>query len=488
MKATSAVSIPIKLIPSVLSDSLPIAQQAGCGSENSSEKHLEKTVEKSSEELSGKPSERLSETKINLLDLDLKSLAQFFVSIGEKPFRAQQIFKWIHQRGVTDFALMTDLSKALRERLPNLCEIKAPEIVKEQCSVDGTRKWLLRLDSGNHIETVFIPEKGRGTLCVSSQVGCALNCTFCSTATQGFNRNLTVSEIIGQVWQAVMRLRALGKDAERIQSANSESLNIHFENINSANNESVNNPFSNQTEKTQSERPAVTNVVMMGMGEPLLNFEAVNSAMAIMRDELAYALPRRRVTLSTSGIVPNIDRLSKEADVSLAVSLHAPNDLLRNTLVPINKKYPISVLMEACRGFANDKRGRHITMEYVMLRGVNDKTEHARQLVKILQGVPCKVNLIPFNPFPGASYQRSLKEDIHAFRDIVVKSGFITTVRRTRGDDIDAACGQLVGQITDRTKRNARFIAKTTNPSLLSKESQNPILQSEASFSIEEQG
>lgn len=360
--------------------------------------------------------------KTNLLDLTLKDLTQFFIGIGEKPFRAQQVFKWIHQRGLDDFSQMTDLSKALREHLPTVCEIKSPEVAEEHCSSDGTRKWLIRVDGGNFIETVFIPERGRGTLCVSSQVGCALNCTFCSTATQGFNRNLTTAEIIGQVWQATRRLR------EVVVAAHEKP-------------------------------PSVTNVVMMGMGEPLLNYEAVVPALAIMRDELAYALPRRRVTLSTSGLIPNIDRLSQESDVSLAVSLHAPNDELRSELVPINKKYPINALMDACRRYAHDKPNRHITMEYVMLKGVNDKPEHARQLSKLLRDIPCKVNLIPFNPFPGAQYLRSNSEDIDKFRLLLVKSGLFTTVRRTRGDDIDAACGQLVGRVQDRTQRNARFLA-----------------------------
>ncbi len=371
--------------------------------------------------------------KVNLLDLEIKELTNFFVGLGEKPFRAQQVLKWIHRQGMDDFSQMTDLSKALRECLSSLCEIRAPLVVQEQCSLDGTRKWLIRLKDGNHIETVFIPEKDRGTLCVSSQVGCALNCSFCSTATQGFNRNLTTSEIIGQVWQASRRLKSIQNNPE--------------ENV----------PFY---------KCLITNVVMMGMGEPLLNFEAVVKALSIMRDDLAYALPRRRVTLSTSGVVPNIDRVSQEADVSLAVSLHAANDELRNRLVPLNKKYPISVLMEACKRYAAYKPGRHITMEYVMLRGVNDKKTDAKQLVKVLQGIPCKVNLIPFNPFSGTEYETSTVEAIDAFRMILVKAGLVTTVRKTRGSDIDAACGQLVGRIQDRTRRHAKFLAKTSKQKL----------------------
>jgi 23S rRNA (adenine2503-C2)-methyltransferase len=342
--------------------------------------------------------------KVNLLNLNQQGLVDFFTQLGEKSFRAVQVLKWIHQRSITDFAQMTDLSKTLREHLPNVCEIKNPEIVKEQCSNDGTRKWLLRLEGGNQIETVFIPEKGRGT--------------FCSTATQGFSRNLAVSEIIGQVWLAKQRL--MGTPA------------------------------------------VITNVVMMGMGEPLLNYEAVITAMDIMRDMNAYALPRRRVTLSTSGVVPNIDRLSVDADVSLAVSLHAPNDELRNVLVPINKKYPLSELMQACKRFVEHDKRRHVTMEYVMLDGINDKPEHAKQLLKVLNGVACKVNLIPFNPFPGNRYQRSKPEAIDAFQHYLSHKGqLITTVRRPRGEDIDAACGQLVGKVMDRTKRQERFLAKT---------------------------
>ncbi len=366
--------------------------------------------------------------KVNLLDLDLPALTEFFVGLQEKNFRAQQVFKWIHQKGVADFSLMTDLSLSLRKKLPEVCEIRAPIVAREDVSSDGTRKWLMKVEGGNYIETVFIPEKDRGTLCVSSQVGCALNCSFCSTATQGFNRNLTVSEIIGQVWRAAQRLRELSLEAKS---------------------------------EIEAEEPKITNVVMMGMGEPLLNFDAVMSALSIMRHELAYALPRRRVTLSTSGVVPNIYRFSTEADAALALSLHAPNDALRNQLVPINKKYPIAMLMDACRQYTVDKPNRHVLMEYVMLRGVNDSVEIAKQLVKILEGIPCKVNLIPFNPFPGADYERSKVEDIQAFRAVLMRAGLVTTLRKTRGEDIDAACGQLVGRIVDKTRRNERFLQKT---------------------------
>lgn len=375
--------------------------------------------------------------KINLLGLTIPELKKVFSDIGEKPFRAIQIFKWIHQHLADDFDVMTDLGKQLRARLPEVAEIKAPEIVLEQAAKDGTRKWLMRLSCGNNIEAVFIPEKSRGTLCVSSQVGCALNCTFCSTATQGFNRNLTAAEIIGQVWLANKRLRELEKER----------------------NEAVTNA-QEQSESNIIGRQEITNIVMMGMGEPMLNFENVVNAMAIMRDDNAYGLSRRRVTLSTSGLVPYIDRLSVESDVALAVSLHAPNDKLRDELVPINKKYPIVELMNACKRYVGQDNRRRITMEYVMLQGVNDKPEQARQLIKILNGVPCKVNLIPFNPYPGARYICSKKDDIRIFQEIMMKAGFITTVRRTRGDDIDAACGQLVGKIEDRTSRNRLWTQK----------------------------
>lgn len=356
-------------------------------------------------------------TTYNLLDYDRQGLGELFTTLGEAPYRATQVLQWIHQYGMQEFSAMTNLSKALREKLATTTEIVLPEIVTEQCSEDGTRKWLLRLHDGNCIETVFIPEDDRGTLCVSSQVGCALNCSFCSTARQGYSRNLTVAEIIGQVWVAA---RKLSNDGTRHDHS-------------------------------------VSNVVMMGMGEPLLNFDNVIKAMNIMRDDFAYGLSKRRVTLSTSGVVPALEDLRKASDVALAISLHAPNDELRNILVPINKKYPLKQLLDVCRTYYADEPRRRITMEYVMLDGINDTPQHAKQLIEVLQGVPSKVNLIPFNPFPGAPYQRSKQHVINDFRDRLIQAGFITITRKTRGEDIDAACGQLVGRVQDRTSRSKKF-------------------------------
>ncbi|MDH5446410.1 MAG: 23S rRNA (adenine(2503)-C(2))-methyltransferase RlmN [Gammaproteobacteria bacterium] len=355
--------------------------------------------------------------KVNLLDFDRAGLEAFFAEIGEKPFRATQILKWIYQFGVDDFDEMTNLSKALREKLKEIAEVRLPEIVTEQYSADGTSKWLLRLDSGNSVETVFIPEDDRGTLCVSSQIGCALECSFCSTAQQGFNRNLTTGEIIGQLWVANRAMENRPRDNRKI-----------------------------------------SNVVMMGMGEPLLNFDNVVRAMNIMMDDNAYGLSKRRVTLSTAGVVPALMRLKQVSDVSLAVSLHAPNDELRNELVPLNRKYPIKELLEACREYASGEGRRHITFEYVMLDGINDSPEHARQLVKLLKGIPAKMNLIPFNPFPQSSYQCSDRPTIDRFRDVLMKAGIVTVTRKTRGEDIDAACGQLAGKVKDKTKRTQRKI------------------------------
>ena len=349
---------------------------------------------------------------VNLLSLNQPQLAEFLVAIGEKPFRAKQLMRWIHHFGERDFAQMTDIAKSLREKLAEHAVIEPPQLREEQVSKDGTRKWLLEMGGGNAIEVVFIPEDDRGTLCVSSQVGCALECTFCSTGRQGFNRNLTVAEIIGQLWWAN---KALGRDpkGDRI----------------------------------------VSNVVMMGMGEPLANFDNVTTAMDIMLDDSAYGLSRRRVTLSTSGILPALERLRARCPVALAVSLHAPNDDLRDVLVPINKKYPLAELMDACRRYVEDAPRDFITFEYVMLDGVNDTAAHAKQLVALCQDVPCKFNLIPFNPFPDSGYRRSKTDTIHRFRDLLMQAGFVVTVRKTRGDDIDAACGQLAGKVVDKTNR-----------------------------------
>ena len=347
----------------------------------------------------------------NLLDLDRKAMEAFFAGLGEKSFRASQVLKWIYQFGAADVEGMTNLSKSLRERLREITCIKAPEVVSEQHSTDGTRKWLMRLEDGNCIEAVFIPEEGRGTLCVSSQAGCPLDCSFCATGKQGFNRNLAVAEIIGQVWIAG---RALGHDPKKERM--------------------------------------ITNVVLMGMGEPLLNFENVVSAMRLMTEDFAYGLSRWRVTLSTAGVVPKIGRLREVCPVSLAVSLHAPNDDLRNELVPLNRTYPIAELLAACRRYAADTDSS-ITFEYVMLDGVNDSVECARELVSRLRGIPAKVNLIPFNPIPRTSYRRSPEAAIDRFREILMAAGFITITRKTRGDDIDAACGQLAGRVTSKSAR-----------------------------------
>jgi 23S rRNA (adenine2503-C2)-methyltransferase len=355
----------------------------------------------------------------NLLNFNSAQMRDFCHAHGEKPYRAQQLMKWIHQEGCADFSKMTNLSNAFREKLAQIAEITLPELVSCQQSQDGTHKWLLKLSCGNCIETVFIPELTRGTLCVSSQVGCALNCSFCSTGKQGFNRNLTTAEIIGQVWFAV---RAL-----------STQMGAHDRHI--------------------------PNVVMMGMGEPLLNFDAVVAAMDIMMDDFAYGLSKRRVTLSTSGIIPEMLRLRDQSPVSLAVSLHAPNDALRNELVPINRKYPLAELKEVCANYFRGEAKRYVTFEYVMLKGVNDQPEHAAQLIKWLDGIPSKVNLIPFNPFPHTQYQRSSRATIDAFRDRLISKGINTITRKTRGDDIDAACGQLAGDVMDKTRRAAEWQA-----------------------------
>ncbi len=353
----------------------------------------------------------------NLLDYDLDGLTEYFASIGEKPFRAKQVLRWLHHFGADNFDAMTDIAKSLREKLQNQAEIRVPEMITGQESDDGTRKWLLNVGTNNGVETVFIPEDGRGTLCVSSQVGCALECTFCSTGRQGFNRNLSTAEIIGQLWWAN---RAMGRDpgGERI----------------------------------------ISNVVMMGMGEPLANYDNVVRAMRIMLEDNAYNLSRRRVTLSTSGLVPAMDRLRDDLPVALAVSLHAPNDVLRDEIVPINKKYPLRELMAACVRYMEKAPRDFVTFEYVMLDGVNDTIEHARQLAGLVRDVPCKFNLIPFNPFPNSGYRRSSNDNIRRFRELLQQAGYVVTTRKTRGDDIDAACGQLAGQVEDKTKRQSRRI------------------------------
>ncbi|WP_462152089.1 dual-specificity RNA methyltransferase RlmN [Pseudoalteromonas xiamenensis] len=352
--------------------------------------------------------------KINLLDLNREGMRELFASFGEKPFRADQVMKWIYHFGVDNFDDMSNLNKKLRATLIEKCEIKAPEIAVKQVASDGTIKYALRLEGGQEVESVWIPEKDRATLCVSSQVGCALECTFCSTAQQGFNRNLKVSEIIGQVWRVATDI-GLYNDSTR--------------------------------------RP-ITNVVMMGMGEPLLNLNNVVPAMELMMDDWAFGLSKRRVTLSTSGVVPALDLLKEKIDVALAISLHAPNNPLRDEIVPINKKYPIEEFLAACRRYIDgSKANKDVTIEYVMLQGINDSTDHAHELVQVLKGTPSKINLIPFNPFPGSDYQRSSNSRIDRFSKVLQEAGLTCIVRRTRGDDIDAACGQLVGDVKDRTKR-----------------------------------
>ncbi len=356
----------------------------------------------------------MSHAPANLLELNPAGLERFFTDLGEKPYRARQIMKWIYHHGVDDFEAMTDIAQALRRRLGECAVIAAPRIAREQRSADGTCKWLLGLGGTNAIETVFIPEPRRGTLCISSQVGCMLNCTFCSTATQGFSRNLSIAEIVGQVWRAAQALEHTPKNRR------------------------------------------ITNVVLMGMGEPLLNFEPVIGAIELMCHDLGFGLAARRVTVSTAGLVPGIDRLRERADVSLAVSLHAPNDTLRDTLVPLNRKYPIVELLAACRRYVAGRPRSRITFEYTLMDGINDAPEHARELIKLLRTLPAKLNLIPFNPFPGTAYRRSPTAAIERFRDQVLEAGLVATVRRTRGDDIDAACGQLVGRVRDRTRRQER--------------------------------
>ena len=354
--------------------------------------------------------------KTNLLNFDLPSLTAHFAQMGEKPFRARQVMRWMHLGGIADFTDMTDLAKSLRHKLLDNAEVKVPDLLIEQKSADGTCKWLLDVGTGNGVETVFIPEDTRGTLCISSQIGCALECMFCSTGRQGFNRNLTTAEIIGQLWWANKALGVTPKD-ERV----------------------------------------ISNVVMMGMGEPLANFDNVVTALSIMLDDHGYGLSRRRVTVSTSGMVPQMDRLKEVMPVALAISLHASNDQVRDKLIPLNKKYPLNQLMAACQRYLVKAPRDFITFEYIMLKGINDAPEHASELIALVKDVPCKFNLIPFNPFTNSGFERSTNERIRVFREILQEAGFVVTVRKNRGDDIDAACGQLAGKVKDKTQRQQKW-------------------------------
>jgi 23S rRNA (adenine2503-C2)-methyltransferase len=360
-----------------------------------------------------------SPRKVNLLGLSADKLEQFFADLGEKRFRVQQVLKWMHQRGVTDFAEMTDLSKALREKLVAAAEVRPPELVSQHESTDGTRKWLVRTDGGECVEAVWIPEDGRGTLCVSSQIGCSLDCSFCATGKQGFNRDLTAAEIVGQLWVAINSFGKFGMHEHR----------------------------------------PVTNVVMMGMGEPLMNFDNVVDAMNLMMHDCAYGLSKRRVTLSTAGVVPALDKLGDVTDVSLAISLHAPNNALRNQLVPINRKYPIEMLIRSANNYLAKLPDTHrkVTVEYTLINQVNDRPQHAVELAELLTNLPCKINLIPFNPFPNSGYEKVSNNALNRFRDILIKAGYTVTIRTTRGDDIAAACGQLAGDFNDKTRRKERY-------------------------------
>ncbi|GAA5315447.1 MAG: 23S rRNA (adenine(2503)-C(2))-methyltransferase RlmN [Candidatus Pelagadaptatus aseana] len=360
-----------------------------------------------------------STEKTNILGFSEEKMIAFFESIGEKKFRATQVLKWIHQMGVDDFDNMTNISKVLREKLKRIAEIRPPEVIQQLDSADGTRKLLIKVEGGSAVETVLIPDGDRGTLCVSSQVGCSLDCSFCSTGKQGFNRDLTAAEIIGQVWLTAKSYGQFGENRPRI----------------------------------------ITNVVMMGMGEPLLNFDNVVDSMNLMMHDNCYGLSKRRVTLSTSGVVPELDRLGQYTDACLAVSLHAPNDELRNELVPINKKYPIAMLLDSAKRYIEglpDNR-RKMTIEYTLIREVNDRPHHAHELAELLKDIPVKINLIPFNPFSQSDYERVSNNALRNFQDILIRAGYTTTVRTTRGDDIDAACGQLAGAVNDRTRRSERY-------------------------------
>jgi 23S rRNA (adenine2503-C2)-methyltransferase len=367
----------------------------------------------------------MSEQRTNLLGLSKTQLEAFLLSLGEKPFRATQLQKWMHQQGVRDFDAMSNISKALRERLKEVAEIRPPRIRQRFDAQDGCYKWIVEVESGSGVEMVYIPEAGRGTLCISSQAGCSLDCSFCATGKQGFNSDLSAAEIIGQLWLANHELGCFGV----VRSNDDDSQRI-------------------------------TNVVLMGMGEPLLNFDNVMSAISLMMDDNAYGLSKRRVTISTSGVVPAIERLHEHTDASLALSLHAPNDALRDQIVPINRKYPIKPLLASVKGYLEQLTDSRVaTIEYILISGVNDHRQHARELAELLRELPCKINLIPFNPFEGSDYRRSSNAAISTFRKILLDAGYTVTIRTTRGDEIGAACGQLVGQVDDRTRRSARHLA-----------------------------
>ncbi|MDO8695068.1 MAG: 23S rRNA (adenine(2503)-C(2))-methyltransferase RlmN [Sheuella sp.] len=378
---------------------------------------------------------------INLLGLDAAALTHLVGQWGGKPFRARQLLKWIHQRGVSQFDEMTDLARDFRAQLSEHCVVQASPVMTQQHSIDGTRKWLFDVGQGNAIESVFIPEDDRGTLCISSQAGCNVACRFCSTGHQGFNRNLTTAEIIGQLWWARREL---------MQDQASARLAAE--------------PDATGLAATSADPRVISNVVMMGMGEPLLNYEPVVAAVKLMLDDNAYGLSRRRVTVSTSGVVPMMDRLSQDCPVALAVSLHAPNDALRDQLVPLNKKYPLEELLSACERYLKFAPRDFITFEYVMLDGINDTDQHARELIQIARRLHCKFNLIPFNPFPGSGLNRSNAARIRIFSQHLVDAGIVTTVRKTRGDDIDAACGQLAGEVRDRTRLSEKMAAQKSIP------------------------
>ena len=357
--------------------------------------------------------------RVNLMGMTLAQLEQFFLEMGEKKYRAAQVVKWIHQRGVSDIDAMSDISKVLRDKVKLVATIMAPEITYSNTSKDGTVKWIMKMPGGSSVETVYIPEEGRGTLCVSSQIGCALDCSFCSTGKQGFNRDLSAAEIIGQVWLAAKYFDKPGEKRER----------------------------------------RITNVVMMGMGEPLLNFDNVIPAMNLMMEDNAYGISKRRVTLSTSGVVPQIDKMIGVTDVCLALSLHAPDDALRNQLVPLNKRYNIQMVIDACNRYMDSLSDiRVVTVEYTLMDGINDSAQQAQAVAELLKQLPCKINLIPFNPFPNSGYERPSNNRMHTFREILQKAGHNVTIRKTRGDDIDAACGQLVGRVADITRRSEKFI------------------------------